>query len=71
MHNGLCHGLWVLNMSWATNSPIRFHLGSVALWNLLTKTNIDLRDGVLTKLAEAAPALFKDLVEAPRPATMT
>ena len=57
-------------MSWATNSPIRFHLGSIAIWSCLTKTNIDLRDGVLTKLAEAAPVLFKDLVEAPRPATM-
>ena len=57
-------------MSWATNNPIRFHLGTLAIWSCLTKTNIDLRDGVLTKLAEAAPALFKDLVEAPRPATM-
>ena len=57
-------------MSWATNAPIRMHLGSIAIWNLLTKTNIDLRDGVLTRLAEAAPALFKDLVEAPRPTTM-
>ena len=57
-------------MSWATNNPIRMHLGSIAIWSLLTKTNIDLRDGVLTKLAEAAPALFKDLVEAPRPVSM-
>ena len=57
-------------MSWATNAPIRMHLGTIAIWNKLTKTNIDLRDGVLTKLAEAAPALFKDLVEAPRPTTM-
>ena len=57
-------------MSWATNNPIRCHLGTIAIWNLLTKTNIDLRDGVLTKLAEAAPALFKDLVEAPRPVSM-
>ena len=57
-------------MSWHVNNPIRFHLGSIALWNLLTKTNINLRDGVLTRLAEAAPALFKDLVEAPRPVSM-
>ena len=57
-------------MSWHVNNPIRFHLGTLAIWSCLTKTNIDLRDGVLTKLAEAAPALFKDLVEAPRPATM-
>ena len=57
-------------MSWAVNNPIHFYLGTICIWNKLTKTNIDLRDGVLTKLAEAAPALFKDLVEAPRPVSM-
>ena len=57
-------------MSWANNSPIRFYLGSIAIWSRLTKTNIDLRDGVLGKLQEAAPALFKDLIEAPRPVAM-
>lgn len=57
-------------MSWATNNPIRIHLGSVAIWNRLTKRTVDLRDGTLQFLQEAAPALFKDLVEAPMPATM-
>jgi hypothetical protein len=45
-------------------------LFDIALWNRLTRNPVDLRDGVLTKLAEAAPALFKDLVEAPMPASM-
>jgi len=57
-------------MSWANNSPIKFRLFDIALWNRLTRSPVDLRDGVLTKLAEAAPALFKDLVEAPMPASM-
>jgi hypothetical protein len=57
-------------MSWATNNPIRFHLGTVAIWNRLTKSTVDLRDGTLQFLQEAAPALFKDLVEAPRPVAM-
>jgi hypothetical protein len=57
-------------MSWATNNPIRFHLGSICIWNRLTKRTVDLRDGTLQFLQEAAPALFKDLVEAPRPSAM-
>jgi hypothetical protein len=40
------------------------------IWNRLTKSTVDLRDGVLQKLAEAAPALYKDLMESPRPTAM-
>lgn len=57
-------------MSWATNAPIKFRLYDIALWNRLTKSTMDLRDGTIQFLSEAAPALFKDMVEAPRPATM-
>lgn len=57
-------------MSWTNNSPIRFKLGSVALWNRLTKRVVDLRDPTLGFLQKHAPEQFKDLVEAPRPATM-
>lgn len=54
-------------MSWATNAPLKFRLYDIALWNRLTKSTVDLRDGVLTRMQEVAPALFKDLIEAPRP----
>jgi len=57
-------------MSWAVNNPIRFKLGTIALWNALTKNTVDLRDGTLQFLQEAAPAIFKDLVESPRPVSM-
>ena len=57
-------------MSWETNHPIKFRLGTTAIWNRLTKRTVDLRDGVLQKLAEAAPILYKDLTEAPLPTTM-
>jgi len=40
------------------------------LWNALTKNTVDLRDGTLQFLQEAAPAIFKDLVESPRPVSM-
>jgi hypothetical protein len=57
-------------MSWETNHPIKFRLGTVCIWNRLTKRTVDLRDGVLQKLQEAAPILYKDLIEAPRPTAM-
>jgi hypothetical protein len=57
-------------VSWATNTPIKFRFYDIALWNRLTKRTVDLRDGTLQFLQEAAPALFKDLVEAPRPFAM-
>lgn len=57
-------------MSWNSNAPIKFKLGTIAIWNKLTETTVDYRDGVLSKLAEAAPALFKDLVESPKPTSM-
>jgi hypothetical protein len=57
-------------MSWHNNAPIKFRLGTIAMWNRLTATTVDLRDGVLQKLQEAAPALYKDLIEAPRPEAM-
>lgn len=57
-------------MSWHNNAPLHFRLGQIAMWNRLTKRTVDGKaDGVLAKLAEAAPALFKDLVEAPNPST--
>ena len=58
-------------MSWATNNPIKFKLGTLVIWNRLTKNNIDLRDDVLNRLQAAAPAFFKDLIEAPMPTTMS
>jgi hypothetical protein len=57
-------------MSWNSNAPIHFRLGQIAMWNRLTKSTVDLRDGVLQKLQEAAPALYQDLIEAPRPTCM-
>jgi hypothetical protein len=57
-------------MSWEVNSPIKFRLGTIAIWNRLTKRVVDLRDPTLGFLSEAAPILFKDLVEAPRPVSM-
>jgi hypothetical protein len=57
-------------VSWHNNTPIRFHLGTLAIWARLTKNTVDLRDGVLQKLQDSAPALYKDLIEAPRPTTM-
>lgn len=57
-------------MSWENNSPIRMRLGTIAIWNRLTKRTVDLRDGVLQKLAESAPEMYKDLAESPRPIAM-
>lgn len=57
-------------MSWNSNSPIHFRLGTLAIWSRLTKSTVDLRDGVLQKLQEAAPALYQDLIEAERPVSM-
>lgn len=57
-------------MSWHNNSPIKFKLGTIAIWNRLTKRVVDLRDPTLGFLQEAAPAVFKDLIEAPRPIAM-
>lgn len=56
-------------MSWNSNAPLHFKLGTIAIYNRLTKRTVDLRDGVLAQLQDAAPALYKDLVEAPCPAT--
>jgi hypothetical protein len=57
-------------MSWNSNAPIKYKLGTIAIWNRLTKSTVDLRDGVLSKLQEAAPALYQDLISAPRPNSM-
>lgn len=57
-------------MSWHNNTPIKFRLGTIAIWNRLTKSTVDLRDGVLQKLQDAAPVLYKDLIEAERPTAM-
>lgn len=57
-------------MSWNTNAPIRFKLGTVAIWNLLTRRVVKGSDKTLSLLKERAPALFEDLVKSPTPATM-
>lgn len=57
-------------MSWTSNTPIRFRLGTLAMWNLLTKRVVNLKDPTLSYLKEAAPALFEDLVSSPRPTSM-
>ena len=58
-------------MSWNSNAPIRFKLGSVALWNIMQKSHINKRDyATLAYLSERASAFYKDLSEAPRPVAM-
>jgi hypothetical protein len=57
-------------MSWTSNAPLPFRLGTVAIWNKLTKRVVDLRDPTLGFLKEVAPALFEDLVTSPRPTAM-
>ncbi len=57
-------------MSWESNAPIRFQLGSIVIWNRLTKKTVDLRDGALTQLQKFAPEQFQDLMSAPRPFAM-
>jgi len=57
-------------MAWESNQPIHFRLGSIAIWNRLTRKTVDMRDGVLTQLQKWAPEQFEDLVSAPRPIAM-
>ena len=58
-------------MSWHTNAPIHIKLAHVAIWNALTRRRvIDLRDPTLGFLKSVAPAIFNDLIEAPRPVAM-
>lgn len=57
-------------MSWNSNAPIRFKLGTIAIYNLLTRRVIDGSDPTLGLLKERAPALFQDLIESPNPTTM-
>jgi len=63
-----------LKVSWNSNAPIKFKLGTVAIWNLLTRRIIDgsnNRHGVtLGLLRGIAPALFEDLITSPTPTTM-
>jgi hypothetical protein len=52
------------------NSPIRFKLGTIVLWNLLTKRKVvDATDPTLNLIKQAAPKQFEDLINAPLPAT--
>lgn len=57
-------------MAWDSNQPIRFQLGSIAIWNRFTKGTVNLRDGVLTQLQKWAPEQFEELMTAPRPKAM-
>lgn len=57
-------------VSWNSNSPIHFKLGTVCLWNLLTKRVVDGADPTLGLLKRTAPALFEDLIQSPTPETM-
>lgn len=58
-------------MSWDTNHTLRFKLGTVALWNLLTKCRvIDGTDQTLALIKTHAPEQFEDLTKAPLPTTM-
>lgn len=57
-------------MSWNSNAPIHFKLGTTALWNLLTRRVVDGSNPTLGLLKETAPALFEDLIQSPTPATM-
>lgn len=56
-------------MSWNSNAPIRFKLGTVAIWNLLNRRVVK-NDVSLGVLRGAAPAFFEDLISAPTPATL-
>lgn len=57
-------------MSWENNSPLHFRLGTIALWNRLTKNTVDMKDGVLVALQKWAPEQFEELITAPRPRAM-
>lgn len=57
-------------MSWTSNAPIHFRLGTIALWNCLTRRVVK-NDTTLDLLKKAAPALFEDLINSPTPATMS
>lgn len=58
-------------MSWTTNAPIRFQLGTIALWNLFFKRGVvNGNDPALQLIKQAAPKQFEDLTSAPLPATM-
>lgn len=56
-------------MSWHSNATIRFKLGTVALYNLLTRRVVK-NDRTLDLLKTTAPALFQDLIESPTPTSM-
>jgi hypothetical protein len=66
-------------MSWTNNQAIRFRVGTIALWNLLTKRIINLRDpsmGVLQTHFERCEGIhqvvneFTDMTTRELPATL-
>jgi hypothetical protein len=65
-------------MSWDNNQSIRFKIGAVALWNLLTKSVIDMRNptlGVLKTHYDRRGALdqineFEDMTTRELPTSM-
>lgn len=68
-------------MSWTSNAPIRFKLGTIALWNLLTqKRTIDAQSPTLgllkssfERMADVTPGVtneFEDMTTRPLPTTL-
>jgi hypothetical protein len=58
-------------MSWDTNHTIRFKLGTIALWNLLTQRRvIDGGDPSLALIKTHAPDQFEELTKAPLPSNL-
>lgn len=68
-------------MSWTSNAPIRFKLGTIALWNLLTqKRTIDAQSPTLgllkssfERMADVTPGIineFEDMTTRPLPTTL-
>ena len=60
-------------MSWDNNAPIRFQLGTVALWNLFFRRGvIDGNSPTLKVLQESLVGArqFEDLTKAPLPVSM-
>jgi hypothetical protein len=50
--------------------PVKVTLGTVAMWNALTKKVVDLKSPTLGLMQKFAPDTFKELVESPRPVAM-
>jgi hypothetical protein len=60
-------------MSWDNNAPIRFQLGTIALWNLFFKRGtIDGNNPALNVIKDSLVGArqFEDLTKAPLPVSM-